>query len=212
MLSTLARGAVGESIGAVREAAARALGRPSLKTWWRVGYHMSPLEFVPRELCSWEDRLDDPEREYRTMYCAEKQLTALREVLAELRPNVNVRADFARFQLEQSYRPDQLYVPAREVRPAWRRQHVLVHANLQRDGALADLDDLVLRASLEQTHAELLLRHGMNHLDISEIRSKTRAVTQAISRDLYDQGAAGLLFRSTIDDQQCVVVFEDRGG
>lgn len=195
----------------MREAAARALGRPSLKTWWRVGYHTSPFEFVPRELGEWENRFDDPEREYRTLYGAEKKLTALREVLAPLRPNVNVRSDFARFQLEQGCRPDQLFVPAREVRSAWRREHVLVHANLQRDGALADLDDLVLRERLEQTHAELLLRHGMDHLDISAIRSKIRAVTQAISRDLYDQGVAGLLFKSAIDDQQCVVVFEDRG-
>lgn len=51
----------------------------------------------------------------------------------------------------------------------------------------------------------------MEHLDISEKRSKTRAVTQAISRDLYEQGAAGLLFKSAIDDERCVVLFEDRG-
>ena len=213
-LSTLARGAVEESIGAllaVTEAAARALGRPRLKTWWRVGYHTSPFEFVPRELGDWQNRFDDPKGEYRTLYCAEKKLTAIREVLADLRPNVSRRAEFARFQLQQSCRPDQLVVPSREVGPAWRREHVLVHASLQRDGALADLDDLVLRGRLEQTHGELLLRHGMDHLDVSEIRSKIREVTQAISRDLYDQGAAGLLFKSAIDDQQCVVVFEGRG-
>jgi hypothetical protein len=195
----------------VREAAARVVGRPSLRTWWRVGYHRDPLDFVPWDLCSWENRFDDPEREYRTLYCAEKKLTALREVLAPLRPNASVRTDFAAFQLEQGYEPDELYLPAREARPVWREQHVLVRADLQRAGPLVDMDDVALRDRLEQTHAELLLRHGMDHLDISEIRSKTRAVTQAISRDLYEQGASGLLFRSAIDDEQCLVVFEERG-
>jgi hypothetical protein len=203
-------GVVEDSIGAVRDAAARAVGRPSLEKWWRVGYHSSPLDFVPRDLCSWENRFDDPKREYRTLYCATKKVTALREVLAPLRPNANVRADFARFQLEQGYAPDQLYLPAREIRAAWRREHVLVQAKLSRNGALADLDDVVLREQLEETHLELLLQYGMDHLDISEIRSKTRAITQAISRDLYDQGASGLLFRSALDDEQCVVIFEGR--
>ena len=148
---------------------AASLPRP----WWRLGYHDSPLEFVPWELCSWENRFDDPDREYRTLYCAEKKLTALREVLAPLRPNVSVRADFAQFQLEQGVPVNELYVPTREVTAAWRREHVLVHATLEPAGQLADLDDLALRGELERTHSELLRRHGMEHLDISEIRSKT---------------------------------------
>jgi RES domain len=201
----------GNHWGAIREAAARALGRIPPKSWWRVGYHRSPLDFVPREPCSWENRFDDPNREFRTHYCAEKKLTALREVLAPLRPNVSVRADFAQFQLEQGVPVNELYVPTREVTAAWRREHVLVHATLEPAGPLADLDDLSLRRELERTHGALLRQHGMEHLDISEIRSKTRPVTQAISRDLYEQGAAGLLFKSAIDDKRCIVLFEDRG-
>lgn len=187
------------------------MGRVLPSTWWRVGHLDAPLDFLPRELCSWEHRFDDPEHEYRTIYCAEKKVTALREVLAPLRPNLNVRAEFAQFQLDQGIAPDDLFVPAREVTPAWRGKHVLVHARLQRNGPLADLDDVGLRSELERTHAELLLRHGLEHLDISELRSKIRPVTQAISRDLYEQGAAGLLFKSGIDDERCAVLFEDRG-
>jgi hypothetical protein len=192
--------------------AARAFGRgrATAVPWWRVGYNESPLEYLPHELYSWEHRFDDAQREYRTLYCAERKLTALREALADLRPNTNVRADFARFQLEQGYAPDELFMPAREVTESWRREHALVQVCLVCDGALADLDDVKLRNQLESTHADLLLSHGMKHLDISEIRSKTRPVTQAISRDLYDKGAAGLLFRSNLDDGQCVVLFEGR--
>jgi len=70
-----------ESLEAARGVAARARGRVAPNRWWRVGYHHAPLDFVPRELYSWEHRFDDPEHEYRTIYCAEMKLTALREVL-----------------------------------------------------------------------------------------------------------------------------------
>ena len=180
--------------------------------WWRVGYHASPCEFVPWELGGWENRFDDPEHEYRTLYCAEKRITAVREVLAPLRPNVRRRLEFERFQLDQGLRPDELHVLTSEVRPDWRREQVLIRAELIKpDADLANLDDPRLRHFLEQTHAELLHRHGMDHLDISQVRSKVRPVTQAISRDLYNQGAAGILFKSGIDDQQCVAIFEGRG-
>jgi hypothetical protein len=176
-----------------------------------VGYFDAPLDFVPRDLCSWEHRFDDPEHEYRTIYCAEHKLTCLREVLADLRPNPNVRADFAQYQMAQGYPPDQLYEPARSVTMAWRRKHVLVQARVRHDGQLADIDDVELREQLERAHADLLKAHGMDHLNISEIRSGNRAVTQAISRDLYEQGAAGILFRSNLDDHRCLVVFEYAG-
>lgn len=163
---------------------------------------------MPHELCSWEHRFDDPQREYRTLYCAEHRRTCLREILADLRPNVNTRVDFAQFQIEQGYTPDELYEPAREVTSAWRRENVLAKAKVERDGPLLDVDDVDLRAELERSHSDLLRSHGMDQLDISEIRSRNRPVTQAISRDLYSQGAAGLLFKSNLDDEQCLVVFE----
>jgi hypothetical protein len=101
--------------------------------------------------------------------------------------------------------------PARRITATWREQHVLVQVRLERHGLLADIDDVRLRDELERSHVELLRAHGMAHLDISEIRSTNRAVTQAMSRDLYEQGAAGLLFRSNLDDGRCLVVFEGRG-
>ena len=38
---------------------------------WRLGHRGAPLEYVPRHLCGWRHRWDDPERKYRTLYCAE---------------------------------------------------------------------------------------------------------------------------------------------
>jgi RES domain len=212
-----ALGRVGDPLGALRDlrdAAARALGRRNYETWWRVGYHESPLDFVPRDLCSWEHRFDDPEREYRTLYCAAHRLTAIRETLQDLRPDPNTRADFAQFQLDQGVLPADLFQPAREVTVRWRSQHILVAADIQRHDPncrFADLDDVAIRNELERVHADLLRRYGMEHLNISEIRSKNRAVTQQIGRDLFERGAAGVLFRSDVDDQQCIALFEERG-
>ena len=175
-----------------------------------MGWHDSPTDYPPRELCSWQNRFDDPERDYRTLYCANTIVTCMREVLADLRPNAVARADFARWQIDQGVPAEALAEPARRVTMRWREEHVLVAVELDRDGPLADIDDVSLRSELERAHGGLLREHGMAHLDISEVRSKSRPVTQAISRDLFDHGAAGLIFGSNLDDGRCAVAFEGR--
>lgn len=50
----------------------------------------------------------------------------------------------------------------------------------------------------------------MDHLDISQIRSKARAVTQAITRYILSLGGAGILYGSNLDDRPCAALFEDR--
>lgn len=205
MLEDRARSFLEEAVDLLRSVA----GRRNLDEWYRVGWHEEPTEFVPRHLCSFEHRFDDPEHEYRTLYCAETKLTALREVLADLRPNVNARADFARWQLAQGVPSQDLYEPTRRVTRRWREQHALAVVTIERDDRpLVDIDEPALRDQLEREHAELLRDHGMAYLNVSEVRSKNRAVTQTISRDLYEQDAAGILFRSNIDDGRCVVIFE----
>src|SRR2546427_8415790 len=50
----------------------------------------------------------------------------------------------------------------------------------------------------------------MPHLDISQVRSRDRVVTQTISRALFEEGAAGIRFRSNLDDGPCAALFEGR--
>ena len=160
---------------------------------------------MPREHCSWHHRFDDPRRAYRTLYCADAKLTCLREVLADLRPNTRALAEFAHLF------GDATAIPAGEISRAWRERHALAPASIARPrGPVVDLDDVPLRARLSRRHAALLAAHGMPHLDISEVRSRTRAVTQAVSRSLYEDGAAGVRFRSNLDDQPCTALFEGR--
>jgi len=77
-------------------------------------------------------------------------------------------------------------------------------------GELADVEDLVLRGELERRHAALLAAHGMEHLNISEIRSQTRTVTQTIGRQLYEDRYAGVAFSSNLDGRRCFALFEGR--
>ncbi len=63
---------------------------------------------------------------------------------------------------------------------------------------------------LEWDYLDILVSHGVKRLDISTLRSKERAVTQEIAGALFDQEAAGIVYRSNIDDQLCVALFEGR--
>lgn len=51
----------------------------------------------------------------------------------------------------------------------------------------------------------------MEHLDIGEVRSRDRIVTQTLGRDLHDRGHAGVVFGSHLDDRPCLALFEGRG-
>jgi RES domain len=160
---------------------------------------------VPRGLSSWQHRFDDPRREYRTLYCADRRITCLREVLADLRPSTEALRDFARLF------GDRRAIPAGVVSAEWRRAHVLAPATIAgADGALVDLDDVAVRRKLERRHAALLAAHAMPHLDISQVRSRDRVVTQTISRALFEEGASGIRFRSNLDDGPCAALFEGR--
>lgn len=126
-------------------------------------------------------------------------------MLADLRPSTEALRDFARLF------GDRRAIPAGVVSTEWRRAHALAPATITLlDGDLVDLDDLAVRRRLERRHAALLAAHAMPHLDISQVRSRDRVVTQTISRALFEEGAAGIRFRSNLDDGPCAALFEGR--
>lgn len=170
---------------------------------WRLGHRDAPLDYVPRHLCSWRHRWDDPEREYRTIYCAEAVLTCLREVLADLRPNAKAIAELKELFGEET--------PALrgvgEVAAEWRDAHLLCPALALSDHEFCDVDaEVELRNEL----ALLLAIHDMDHLDISQVRSRDRIVTQTVGRTLYERDRAGVRFGSNLDDRPCYALFEGR--
>jgi hypothetical protein len=60
-------------------------------------------------------------------------------------------------------------------------------------------------------HVQLLAEHGMSHLDMHEITTRRRIVTQTIATDAFDNlDAVAIRFVSSRDGQACIVLFEGR--
>jgi len=174
---------------------------------WRVALRSDPLAFTPHERCSWGHRFDDTTRRHRTLYCAETPQTALREVLADLRPNAAVIAE----HLERYGAAAADSLPRAPITERWRQENVLVPCALAYEGCLLDLTDPAERRTVEVRHAHLLAEHGMSHLDMHEITTRRRIVTQTIATDAFDNlDVAAIRFVSSRDGQACIALFEGR--
>ncbi len=77
-------------------------------------------------------------------------------------------------------------------------------------GDLSDIEQEEILRHLQREHAALLKTLGIETLKISDVRSHQRVVTQRFSRSLYEQGHAGIAFRSRLDNQPCFALFEER--
>jgi hypothetical protein len=128
-------------------------------------------------------------------------------VLADFRPNL---AAIRRFQQEMGAEAAQ-ELAARPITAAWRRENVLAPVRLRLDGGICDLTDVSQRQKIEERHVDLLLEHDMRHLDLHEITTSRRVVTQTVAADIYDDGAAAIRFPSCLDGNPCVAIFEGRG-
>jgi hypothetical protein len=180
---------------------------PGERAYWRVGYNCDPLGFVPSEICEWSHRFDDLRHRFRTIYVAELAETSLREVLADFRPKLSA---IRRFQQEMGADAAQ-ELAGQPITAAWRSENVLAPVRLRLDGPICDLTDVSQRQTIEERHVDLLLEHDMRHLDLHEITTSRRVVTQAIAGDLYDDGTSAIRFPSCLDGNPCVAVFEGRG-
>jgi RES domain len=158
---------------------------------------------------SWEGRFDDPRKHlsptarFRTLYFARRRVTALRETLQDLRPDTRTRADYrSLFGVD----------PPDPILPwQWRADRRIARARISAaDEEIIDLENLEVRRRLEEAYAPLLAAHGMRHLDISQLRSEQRVVTQTIALELWAQGRAGIAYASNLDGQPCVAIFEGR--
>jgi hypothetical protein len=100
------------------------------------------LDLPPRELLSWKNRFDHPDKTLRTLYCAEKRQTAFREVLADFRPNTKARSEY-----RDLYGED---LPAPRITRAWRATKALAQGTLKiLRGDLVDIDDQPCAALFE---------------------------------------------------------------
>jgi RES domain len=180
---------------------------PAHRSYWRVGHTGAPLAFVPLEICEYSHRFDDLRHRFRTVYIAETAETCLRETLADFRPKLST---IQHFQHEMGAGAAQ-ELPAWPITAAWRREHVLAPLRLKLGGPIYDLTDIAQRRNIEERHEGLLLEHDMQHLDLHEITTSRRVVTQTIAGDLYNDGVAAIRFPSHLDGNPCIAVFEGCG-
>jgi hypothetical protein len=107
--------------------------------------------------------------------------------------------------------PEESLTIAGVVSAEWRRQHVLIHARVEFvKGSFIDVESPSQLKRLSEIHETLLKRYGIHSLNIFKIRSQERMVTQRISRTLFEEGEAGVQFRSRLDEKPCFALFEGR--
>ncbi len=175
---------------------------------WRVGLASDALGFVPTERRSYNNRFDDLRQRFGTLYCALVPETALREVLADLRPDAAAIARYIQIHGPEAARD----IPAAPVTANWRRRHVLAPARMELTGPILDLTDPDQRHEIERRHAQLLAEHAMSHLDMHEITTPRRVLTKTIAADAFDRlGIAAIRFASRLDGLPCYALFEGRG-
>jgi hypothetical protein len=166
-----------------------------------------PLGFVPRDRCSWGHRFDDPEHRFRTVYVSLRPETCLREVLADLRPNLAAVARFVELHGPEAAED----IVDEPVTAAWRTRNVLASATIAARASFLDLTDAAVRNDVETEHVMLLASFDLPHLDMHEITTRRREVTQTIAGWAHDEGCAGVRFPSSRDnDAPCWALFEGR--
>lgn len=180
--------------------------------WWRVGRSGGPLRFPPKAACRWTGRFDDPRRSYRTIYCAADRITALYEVLAPFRPSATFLDERAAIPPSPSWvepLPEE-ETDAGRVPLSWRQRKVLAPARIQLlRGSLINLDSVPVREQIARRYPWLFREHAVDYLDRDVIEGKSKELTRAIGRLLYEEGAAGVLYPSKLNGV-CAALFERR--
>lgn len=183
---------------------------------WRVGHKDDPAGFSPRELTSWRNRWDDPQREFRTSYAAETVGTALVEVFQHYRPTVQAQTTRGELYPSSYLYPSDDLLPGREhlkallgpSKWAWR---AIVAVEVDTDARVLDLIKAD-RGWLEREIPEVLQSLNIQSVTTNVLTDPNREATQQIARAAYDKGIAGFRYPSNAGEVPCVALFEGRGG
>lgn len=155
---------------------------------FRIGHLPDPLAWPPKEVHG-AGRFDDPLGEYRVLYAGQRR-TCFLETLAAFRPSVDALAAL------QAVRNTDEPLPVTTVPAGWYRTRAVSRLRLlggQRWLDVRAADTLeVLRGELAANLAEW----RMTDLDLSDVMSRDRRLTQAISRWAYDEGFHGVVYSS----------------
>lgn len=173
-----------------------------------MGHVDGPLELVPHKYCSWGHRFDHPDPAnspvYRTLYCADERATCFGELFDRFSPSMETAKELLAAYGEA---PD----PVTELEVEYLSDKSIAQGRVRiHSGDLVDLDDPGIRKWLERHKWDLFREHRVKRFDISAARSRRRPMTKEIGRFLYQEGAAGIIYGSNVDNQRCFALFEGR--
>lgn len=173
-----------------------------------MGHADGPLDYPPPAFLPdpRSGRFDDPQKEYRTLYCARHQRVALREALQQFRHSTATLSRLKSLFGDRGIRPPR-------VPDDWRSAHVLAPARIRLapGSGLASYEDPGQLRLVEEGFAESLESHAVLSLDIPALRSKNRAVSQLLGRFFYERGHGGIVFQTGLPPGGvCVALFEGR--
>jgi hypothetical protein len=160
---------------------------------------------------TFDNRYDDPLGQYRVLYASTQRFGAFVETLARFRPDVAVVAELQAIVADDprdAQHPPTL--PAGLVPGEWLATRCVGVAALgggaagvaaARGGVFADVAHSDSVAHLRGALAKRLAHYGLDDFDAGDLRARApRALTQEISRYVYDQGFAGLRYPSRLGD------------
>jgi len=192
-------------------------------------YRLTKLGSDPFGPAPWEfvgsNRFDDPDGQFRTIYCASARIGAFGETLAKFRRSLRLIAlmqevDDADESLEDAL--EGLLDPhdqRRGVIPAeWRFQRQIGVTLLHPTLVFADISVPQSIEHLRTALAPVAIRFGIPEIDLSTVLSADRPLTQHCARYIYDMRDesgtprfAGLRYRSRLNwEWICWAVLDDR--
>lgn len=177
----------------------RAVGAPELL--YRLGrppdaWALPPWEFAGPD-GTFDNRYDDPLGLYRVVYASGRRFGTFVETLARFRPDLAVVAELAAIAGSEGDAPT---IPAGVVPSGWLTNRCIGVASVAQ-ARFADVAHSDSIAHLRTALAKRLVHYGLDDFDAGDLRTRApRALTQEISRYVYDQGFAGLRYPSRLGD------------
>jgi len=150
---------------------------------------------------TFDNRWDDPEGNYRVLYASSQRAGAFVETLARYRIDLQLLAE-----LDQIAEDDPADAPIRAgtVPRDWAKNRLIGKAVLK--GDFSDVTHPRSLTHLRKVLAQWLVARGLSDLDAATVRTVDRAVTQRMSRVIYEcsvdgrRAYDGVYYRSRLGD------------
>jgi hypothetical protein len=163
-------------------------------TVWRIGYAPNPWVWTDWKFANtdgrFDGRWDDPEGQYRTLYVGDSAVACFIEVLAKFRPDPAVTAELNAIESDEVDEIAFPTLPSGRVSTDWVDNRRIGSAELK--GSYVRVTTAETVAALWPAWVSQAHRVGLTDFDTSALKdSGPRALTQAISRYLYETTIAG---------------------